>query len=110
MLTSVSVKMLLDFGTNPNQKDSIGNTPLHLGLLGNVYFSRKRDWSFAGDFFFVRKEATPVFELCCLLKRLFFFYKFLLSFAAACTSQISVITQLLRAGKFSRATCPKQTS
>ena len=31
---SISAKVLLDKGADPNKKDFIGNTPLHLGKIG----------------------------------------------------------------------------
>lgn len=33
------MRLLLEFGANPNLKDSIGNTPLHLGKKRNVHVS-----------------------------------------------------------------------
>jgi ankyrin repeat protein len=33
ILTLPLVTVLLDHGANPNQRDVIGNTPLHLGKL-----------------------------------------------------------------------------
>ena len=31
--TLLTVKLLLDKGADPNQKDMLGNTPLHLGMM-----------------------------------------------------------------------------
>lgn len=36
----VAVRMLLDAGADPNQKDIIGNTPLHLGQFHSTYRSK----------------------------------------------------------------------
>lgn len=78
------VQLLLSHGADPNQRDSLGNTPLHLG---------KRPWP--------RKLKTKT-EVRFLHRIVYFFHNSLFSPhvpTAACTNHVPVITTLLRGGK-----------
>lgn len=44
-----TVKALLDKGADPNQKDILGNTPLHLGMGSPLVFIKQLSSDISGD-------------------------------------------------------------